>query len=214
MNFVLCALLSYCIAAMMLWMLVFFHYYRALELDNDEVDPQLVYYDTCPWNDKLLLVPEFVRSAGCNGSDWCKSITCPKLFIGEAEAVRAAIALGVKSDYEVLTDAQVLDITLECSSFYERGKYERRPRRATDALFPVAFNVLLHSGAAQFERLLRAIYRPQNVYCLHVDIKSSKAFYEAVFAVARCFDNVFLAAKRQHIVHAGFSRLQVSSGCL
>ncbi len=35
--------------------------------------------------------------------------------------------------------------------------------------FPLAFSVLLYEEAEQAERLLRAVYRPHNVYCIHVD---------------------------------------------
>ena len=35
--------------------------------------------------------------------------------------------------------------------------------------FPIAFSILYYKDLVQVERLLRAIYRPNNVYCLHMD---------------------------------------------
>ena len=33
------------------------------------------------------------------------------------------------------------------------------------------YSMLIFKSVGQVERLLRAIYRPQNIYCIHVDIK-------------------------------------------
>ena len=55
--------------------------------------------------------------------------------------------------------------------------------------YPIAYSIVVHRGAGQVERLLRAIYRPQNQYCIHVDSKSSPEFYSTLSALADCFDN-------------------------
>ena len=62
----------------------------------------------------------------------------------------------------------------------------------------------------QLELLLRAIYRPQNQYCIHIDAKQPDSFTKAIKDLAGCFDNVFIASKLEYVVYAGFSRLQVS----
>jgi len=59
--------------------------------------------------------------------------------------------------------------------------------------FPIAFSLLTYENLEQTERLLRLIYRPQNVYCVHVDAKSSGELRAALQAIAACFDNVFVA---------------------
>jgi len=45
----------------------------------------------------------------------------------------------------------------------------------------------------QTERLLRLIYRPHNVYCIHVDAKSTAELRHSLETIASCLDNVFLA---------------------
>ncbi|CAL1530707.1 unnamed protein product, partial [Lymnaea stagnalis] len=70
------------------------------------------------------------------------------------------------------------------------------------------------SSAPKVLFLLRAIYRPHNVYCLSVDTKSSIEFLEAVRAVVRCLPNVFVASKLENIVYAGFSRLMADIDCM
>lgn len=45
------------------------------------------------------------------------------------------------------------------------------------------------------ERLLRAVYRPHNVYCVHVDRKSDDAFHTSIRLMISCLPNVVLADK-------------------
>jgi len=49
------------------------------------------------------------------------------------------------------------------------------------------------------ERLLRSIYMPQNVYCIHVDAKSPSHVHQAAAAIANCFDNVFIASRLESV---------------
>ena len=58
----------------------------------------------------------------------------------------------------------------DCASFRHRRGF-RDVVDAESADFPLAYNVLTHSNANQLVRLLRAIYRPHNVICVHVDAK-------------------------------------------
>ncbi|KAM9854096.1 beta-1,3-galactosyl-O-glycosyl-glycoprotein beta-1,6-N-acetylglucosaminyltransferase 3-like [Aulostomus maculatus] len=74
--------------------------------------------------------------------------------------------------------------------------------------------MVIHENIEMFERLLRAIYAPQNIYCVHVDQKSSKKFQEAVKAIASCFPNVFLASKLENVVYASWSRVQADLNCM
>ncbi|KAG2461720.1 GCNT7 acetylglucosaminyltransferase, partial [Polypterus senegalus] len=65
-----------------------------------------------------------------------------------------------------------------------------------------------------FVRLLRAIYAPQNVYCIHIDEKSKWRYKETVKALVDCFPNVFLASSTVNVVYAGYSRLQADINCM
>ena len=74
--------------------------------------------------------------------------------------------------------------------------------------FPLAFSINIYKHVEQFERLLRAIYRPQNLYCIHIDKKSPDIFYRAVEAVAACFPNIFLASERINMIWGDFTILE------
>lgn len=65
-----------------------------------------------------------------------------------------------------------------------------------------------------FERLLRAIYAPQNIYCVHVDKKSKPSFHSAVTAIASCFPNVFMVSQPVNVVYASWSRVQADINCM
>jgi len=66
---------------------------------------------------------------------------------------------------------------------------------AEEAEFPLAFSIAMYRDVEQAERLLRAIYQPQNLYCIHVDLKSSLLIHRSMAAIARCFHNVWLATR-------------------
>ncbi|GFN91897.1 beta-1,3-galactosyl-o-glycosyl-glycoprotein beta-1,6-n-acetylglucosaminyltransferase-like [Plakobranchus ocellatus] len=77
----------------------------------------------------------------------------------------------------------------------------------------------LHQSLEKFSSiqvvfLLRAIYRPINVYCLTVDTNAGETFLQAALDVAKCLPNVFVASRLERIVYAGFSRLQADINCM
>ncbi|XP_019934693.2 beta-1,3-galactosyl-O-glycosyl-glycoprotein beta-1,6-N-acetylglucosaminyltransferase 3-like [Paralichthys olivaceus] len=74
--------------------------------------------------------------------------------------------------------------------------------------------MVIHEKIEMFERLLRALYAPQNIYCVHVDQKSSKDFREAVQAIVACFPNVFIASKSESVIYASWSRVQADLNCM
>jgi hypothetical protein len=71
-----------------------------------------------------------------------------------------------------------------------------------EADIPLAYSILFYSGIGQFEKLLHSIYRPHNVYCLHVDLKASDEDLAAIRAIAGCLGNVFLSSRR-YLIHWG-----------
>lgn len=65
-----------------------------------------------------------------------------------------------------------------------------------------------------FERLLRAIYAPQNIYCVHVDKKSEASVFSAISAITSCFPNVFMVSKAVNVVYAAWPRVQADLNCM
>ena len=65
-----------------------------------------------------------------------------------------------------------------------------------------------------FERLLRAIYAPQNIYCVHVDKSSAPEIHSAIRAITSCFPNVFITSQIVDVVYAGWPRVQADLNCM
>ncbi|XP_010992797.1 N-acetyllactosaminide beta-1,6-N-acetylglucosaminyl-transferase isoform X4 [Camelus dromedarius] len=101
-----------------------------------------------------------------------------------------------------------------CQQYLIQNHYITKPLSKDEAEFPLAYVMVIHKDFDTFERLFRAVYMPQNVYCVHVDEKAASAFKDAVGRLLSCFGNAFLASKRESVVYAGVSRLQADLNCL
>ncbi|XP_068689837.1 N-acetyllactosaminide beta-1,6-N-acetylglucosaminyl-transferase-like [Montipora foliosa] len=80
--------------------------------------------------------------------------------------------------------------------------------------FPIAYAMVVFTNADLVEKVLQSIYMPQNVYCIHVDVKSSEAFRKAIRAMTACLDNVFLTDKTVDVIWPHVSILHAQINCL
>ncbi|XP_048204444.1 N-acetyllactosaminide beta-1,6-N-acetylglucosaminyl-transferase isoform X1 [Perognathus longimembris pacificus] len=101
-----------------------------------------------------------------------------------------------------------------CKDYRIQSHYISSPLSQEEAAFPLAYVMVVHKDFDTFERLFRAVYMPQNVYCVHVDEKAPLAFKSSVGQLLSCFPNAFLASKMESVVYAGFSRLQADLNCM
>ncbi|XP_008069573.1 beta-1,3-galactosyl-O-glycosyl-glycoprotein beta-1,6-N-acetylglucosaminyltransferase 3 [Carlito syrichta] len=144
-----------------------------------------------------------------------RSINCSGVTRGDQEAVLQAVLnnLEVKKQGP-FTDADYLSMTRDCEHFKTKRKFIRFPLSKEESDFPIAYSMVIHEKIENFERLLRAVYAPQNIYCIHVDEKSPETFKEAVKAITSCFPNVFVASKLVRVVYASWSRVQADLNCM
>ncbi|KAG7320926.1 hypothetical protein KOW79_015341 [Hemibagrus wyckioides] len=112
------------------------------------------------------------------------------------------------------SDQSVVNVTLNCGQFLASRGYSKVQISEQELAFPLAFSLVVHKDAHMVERLLRAIYAPHNVYCIHYDLKSSSAFTEAMRGLARCLPNVFVASQLEAVQYGGISRLRADLNCL
>nr|Q805R1.1 RecName: Full=Beta-1,3-galactosyl-O-glycosyl-glycoprotein beta-1,6-N-acetylglucosaminyltransferase; AltName: Full=C2GnT-mucin type; Short=C2GnT-M [Bovine herpesvirus 4 (isolate LVR140)]AAO22157.1 Bo17 protein [Bovine gammaherpesvirus 4]AAO22158.1 Bo17 protein [Bovine gammaherpesvirus 4] len=145
-----------------------------------------------------------------------RSINCSGITRGDQEAVVQALLdnLEVKKKRPPLTDTYYLNITRDCERFKAQRKFIQFPLSKEELDFPIAYSMVVHEKIENFERLLRAVYAPQNIYCVHVDVKSPETFKEAVKAIISCFPNVFMASKLVPVVYASWSRVQADLNCM
>ena len=111
-------------------------------------------------------------------------------------------------------EADYLVQTRNCDDFIRQNGYIVDPLSEREERFPLAFSMVVYKDIEQVERLLRAIYRPQNVYCIHVDVKSKDPFFQAMSSIVSCFPNVFLLSPRLDIRWGEFSVLEVELNCM
>ena len=114
----------------------------------------------------------------------------------------------------VPTDKEVHNWTLDCSLYRRLRRYPTTPVSEEEAQYPLAYVIVTHKDAAQVERLLRAIYQPQHIICIHPDAKSPQEFHIAIKGLARCFENVFIPSKVETVTYAGISRLMADINCM
>ncbi|XP_066132266.1 beta-1,3-galactosyl-O-glycosyl-glycoprotein beta-1,6-N-acetylglucosaminyltransferase 3 [Saccopteryx bilineata] len=144
------------------------------------------------------------------------SINCSRIIRGDQEAVTVALLdkLEVKKRRETFTATDYFNMTRDCEHFKAKRKFMQHPLSKEELDFPIAYSMVVHEKIENFERLLRAVYAPQNIYCVHVDDKSPEIFKEAVKAIISCFPNVFMASKLVQVVYASWSRVQADLNCM
>ncbi|NXP21445.1 GCNT3 acetylglucosaminyltransferase, partial [Scytalopus superciliaris] len=145
-----------------------------------------------------------------------RGINCSGIVRGDRRAIEEAQLsnLEVANRRAPLTPGEYLNMTRDCSAFKESRRFIEFPLSQEEAEFPIAYSMVIHDKIEMFERLLRSLYAPQNIYCLHMDTKSPAAFQEAVRAIAACFPNVFVASRLESVVYASWSRLQADLNCM
>ncbi len=80
--------------------------------------------------------------------------------------------------------------------------------------FPIAYILVVYTNAEQVVRLLKAIYRPQNVYCIHPDARKGKSFSRVFHTISQCLPNVFVASKLEKVYYAHHSIMDAQLNCM
>ncbi|CAF0871365.1 unnamed protein product [Adineta ricciae] len=145
-------------------------------------------------------------------------VSCQKLFESDPNEIERANNLlrNKTNSYPAISNEKYHVPKSLCINY--RSERFNQPFHYRDSSinqqFPIAFTILLHDNVEQFERLLRLIYRPQNIYCIHVDSGAERTVFESVRSIANCFDNIFLTNKRERVLYATFRRLQADLNCM
>ena len=137
---------------------------------------------------------------------------CNALIQGDPKEQEEAFKYMNYHQRRIVPDEKVVRDTSSCEGI--RSRYRQCALSEEERDFPVAFSILCHKDSEQVERLLRAIYHPQNVYCLHPDAKSSTHFHTALKNIALCLPNVFIASRLETVVYESYSRLQADINCM
>lgn len=140
-------------------------------------------------------------------------VNCTAIY--ELDPVEVGKALEIRRKVPAdVDDGATVRLTSDCASFLKARGYEEVPVQELEKSFPLAYSLVVHKNAPMVERILRAIYAPHNVYCIHYDLKSPPAFRKAVDNLAGCLHNVFVASQLESVEYAHISRLKADLNCL
>lgn len=141
---------------------------------------------------------------------------CLAIAKGDAEGRRRELEglLLARRRQNILTEDFYLKATKDCPSYIQSRGFITETLSKEEEDFPIAYSMVIHEKVEMFERLLRAIYAPQNIYCVHVDQKSSEKFKSAAEAIISCLPNVFMATRLEKVVYASWSRVQADLNCM
>ncbi|XP_025102191.1 beta-1,3-galactosyl-O-glycosyl-glycoprotein beta-1,6-N-acetylglucosaminyltransferase-like isoform X2 [Pomacea canaliculata] len=139
-----------------------------------------------------------------------KEVDCAKLLTGNAEEF-------THSEGTLPAPPTVEDIgklAKNCSTFQQEYGFIMSSLTEEEENFPLAYSILVFKDAYQVVTLLQAIYRPQNVYCIHVDQKADPSYRDTMAAIADCFDNVFLTSRSVDVRWGRFTVLEPELICM
>ncbi|KAF7200382.1 beta-1,3-galactosyl-O-glycosyl-glycoprotein beta-1,6-N-acetylglucosaminyltransferase [Nothobranchius furzeri] len=146
-----------------------------------------------------------------------KACDCLGIIQGKQESLEQAKLLTLTKKFRksaLIPNEFYINETRDCRRFKSRRKYITFPLSKEEEDFPLAYSMVVHHKVQNFERLLRAIYAPQNIYCVHVDKKSAPSVTSAIQAITSCFPNVFMVSEAVSVVYAGWSRVQADLNCM
>ncbi|TRY91808.1 hypothetical protein DNTS_012441 [Danionella cerebrum] len=140
-------------------------------------------------------------------------INCTAIYELEPVEIGKSLEMRRKTIVEV-DDKSIRSFTETCSSYIKQRRYNDVLVTEEERGFPIAYSLVVHKNSAMVERILRAIYAPQNIYCIHYDQKSTMDFVAAMKNLERCFPNVFIASKIESVQYAHLTRLNADLNCL
>lgn len=139
--------------------------------------------------------------------------SCIKLVKGDADEVDYALQHMEHNKMTRADNSKYINAPLDCKEFIKsRGYITYATQEEKD--FPIAFSMMMYRDVEQAERLLRSVYRPHNVYCIHVDAKSNQEIRNAMKGIAQCLPNVYLASKLNKVDWSAYNSLMPWITCM
>ena len=119
----------------------------------------------------------------------------------------------------VFSSEEYLDNQLsDCKKYIQASKVPWHEKYERE--MPLAFSVIAHRDASQLAKLLSAIFRPWNSYCLQIDSKSSPEFTAVVTKLVQCYNSeypsssIFLSQSSVSIIWSHISLLEADLACM
>ena len=140
--------------------------------------------------------------------------SCELLFKGDKQE-RQRIRNVLKS-WKPPNDIKTIELIKDCQRI-RTNFMDNFYISETERNFPLAFQMPVYyqqNFLLQHIRLLKYLYRPHNIYCIHVDKKSPKWWTDGLRQFTKCFNNIFISTKQVHIFYGSVSILDAHLSCL
>uniref|UniRef100_A0A915K9D1 Uncharacterized protein n=1 Tax=Romanomermis culicivorax TaxID=13658 RepID=A0A915K9D1_ROMCU len=138
-------------------------------------------------------------------------IDCDKIFEGDDQAIDRWRFWPDPCD---ASDEDLFNLSLDCRRLHEAYPFTfdfEFPQNDDYANFPLAYVLVVEKNARQILKLLQAIYRPQNLYCITYDEHSEEFFKATMNNLRKCYpDNILMPEKHHEINWGGFSILEAN----
>ena len=142
-----------------------------------------------------------------------QGVDCETLLRGTKRQRKKMQKIALRFKSKEILPKTYLEMTSNCLRFKHNRQYITDHLTAEERSFPVAFSIVMHASVYQFEALLRAIYRPQNYYCVHVDKKAGNMTKMAVLSISGCFSNVMYVNDQEDVYRGHLSLIHAHLKC-
>lgn len=152
------------------------------------------------WNNRMVTVVEPAIKRNCM-----------KIFTGDREEIQKVREESQKWNNS-LKDGELLKLTRNCTwvvDYLRDNLYTTKLERS----FPIAYSFVVYDSPQQVLRLLRFLYRPTNVYCIHPD-KKAKMMSDIFLNIAACLENMIFPSNVVSVTWGHYSLLQAQMSCL
>ena len=132
----------------------------------------------------------------------------------ETEAERIKIAnLNSKALVYESTNTYEIDAQ-DCSVWREEFNDKLFYTSEEEKAFPLAFSFVVNRNPQQFIRLIKSIYRPHNIHCIHVDKKSSSFTKNIVNNLTNCIPNIIVPQQSVSVYRGHISIVTAQMRCI
>ena len=101
-----------------------------------------------------------------------------------------------------------------CKEIRESFLYLKNSNQTEKHNFSLAFALKIHRNANQAFRLLRYIYSPTHIYCIHVDAKAPTKIFHSFKRIQKCFDNIKVVDEPVSVVYSSIRQVEAEIKCM
>ena len=143
-------------------------------------------------------------------------VKCRRLISGDKHIIAktSEVEQNLKDAYDIYISNVTQQQVVSCYDVYRQSMILAELTTNEEKNYPIAFSFIVYRNFPQFLQLFLTLYRPHNVYCVHVDSKSDVYFTSSVRKLAACFDNVIVPNHTARVVWSQFSVLEAEIICI